>query len=490
MSALRHSDQARALLHHARSASLFCSDDGEPCASVPAINESRHIHPLRSAAFRDWLIADFYTQYETAPSPDALRSALRTLEARARYGEWKPQTVDQRLGFEGDPFMPSKIILNLANPSGDLLEITSQGWQITDNLHHSFRQPVAALALPRPVQAQDAAANPLDTFAKLFPFSEGDRVRVFTWLISALRPVGPYPVLVIRGPAASGKSFLARTLRALIDPSAAPLRRLPHRDHELLRLAFQNWILAFDQVHQVPSKIAEALCALSSGDAFEITQPDYRDPLSFQLARPIALIAPTDETQPAWTPSRSLSNRTLAINMTPLAKMTPEAALWSEFEVMRPALLAALSDAIASALHNIRDVDVSNVTRFSDCANWTAAAAPALGLTEQSIVDAISDPDGVWIGADPLRDTLHAFLPPDSTWIGDATTLLSQLRTFAPFAILPSTPKDLSAYLAGIAGIQFQRSKGSDGLRTITIKRTSLRKSHHQTQTPGSAPLI
>ena len=170
--------------------------------------------------------------------------------------------------------------------------------------------------------------------------------------------------------------------------------------------------------------------------------------------------------------------------------MIPESALWSEFETMRPALLAALSEAVASALHNIRDVDLGNVARFSDCANWAAAAAPALGLTEQSIVDAISDPVGIWIGADPLRDTIHAFLQPHSAWIGDATTLLSELRTFAPFAILPATPKDLSAALAGIAGIQFQRSKGTDGVRTITIKRTSLRKSHHQTQTPGSAPLI
>jgi hypothetical protein len=471
MSALRHSDQAWALLHHARSASLFCSHDGQPCASVPAINESRHIHPLRSAAFRDWLIADFYTQYETAPSPDALRSALRTLEARARYGEWKEQKVDQRLGFEGDPFMPSKIVLNLANPSGDHLEIDSHGWQITDDLHHSFRESVPALSLPRPVQAPDSTTNPLHTFAKLFSFSASDRVRMFTWLISALRPVGPYPVLVIRGPASSGKSFLARALRALIDPSAAPLRRLPHRDHELLRLAFQNWILAFDHVHQVPSKIAEALCALSSGDAFEVPQPDYRDPLTFQVARPIVLIAPTDETQPAWTPSRSLSNRTLAIQMKPPTSMLPEAALWSEFEAMRPALLAALSDAVASALHNIRDVDLGNVPRFSDCANWTAAAAPALGLTEQSIVDAISDPAGIWIGADPLRDTIHAFLQPNSAWIGDATTLLSELRTFAPFAILPSTPKILSESLPGVQGIRFERTKGTGGERSITITR-------------------
>jgi hypothetical protein len=470
MSALRHTHQAQALLDHARDASLFASDDGELCASVPSSIDSRQVLPLRSAAFRDWLTAAFYAQYEIAPSPLAFRSALRTLEARARYAEWPDKQIDHRLGFEGDPFMPSKIILDLANSTGELLEIDSRGWQVTDNMHHSFRQSATAFPLPHPAPAP-AAEKPLATFAKLFRLAENDRVRLLTWLISALRPIGPYPVLVIRGPAASGKSFLARGLRALIDPSAAPLRRLPHRDRDLLQLAFHNWILAFDHVHRIPSKIAEALCALSSGDALEIPQPDLRDPLTFQLARPIVLIAPTDETQPAWMPSRSLSNRTLTVHMTPPTAAIPESALWSEVESMRPALLAALSDAVVSALHRIRDVDLGNVARFSDAANWTAAAAPALGLTEQSIVDAIFDPAAVWIGSDPLRDTLRAYLKPNETWTGDATTLLNQLRTFSPFAILPATPKDLSESLAAIAGIRFQRAKGTHGERTITVAR-------------------
>src|SRR5207237_8547681 len=119
-----------------------------------------------------------------------------------------------------------------------------------------------------------------------------NRAATLLWLPAALRPIGPYPVRVIRGRVSSGKSVFARALRALIDPSAAPVRRLPKRDQELLQLAFQNWILVFDQVHRVPAKISEAICTISSGDAFEIAQPDYREPLTFQVARPIVLIVP------------------------------------------------------------------------------------------------------------------------------------------------------------------------------------------------------
>jgi len=434
--------------------------------------DSNHVHPIRSAAFRDWIIAQFYALHESAPAPGALRAALRTLEARARHGEWPAQKFDRRLGFQGDSFIPSKILLDLTNSSGDLVEITSRGWRLTGNLHHFFRESDSVLALPRPIRPESSAANPLNTLTTLFSLQENDHARLLTWLISALRPTGPYPILVIRGPASSGKSFLTRALRSLIDPSAAPLRRLPGRDREVMRLAFQNWILAFDHVHQVSPRISEALCALSSGDAFEIPQPDLRDPVTMQLARPVILIAPIDETQPAWTPSRSLSNRTLSIRLAPLAFKRPESILSAEFEAAHAAQLAALCDAVASALHNIREVDL-NVPRFSDCANWTAAAAPSLGLSEQTIASSIADPAGIWIGADPLRDTLHSFLEPHPVWRGDATTLLSQLRASAPFAILPSTPKMLSESLAGIPGIRFERTKDSTGARILTISRVT-----------------
>jgi hypothetical protein len=480
-------DQALALLYHAREASPFHSQDGQPCASVPAGIEARHVLPIRSAAFRDWLTANFYKEYEIAPSLTAYRAALRTLEARARYGEMPVQKLDVRLGFEGDPFAPSKIILNLSNSAGEVLEMDSHGWRIGDNLRHSFRESPAALALPTPIE-QSESSKPLDKFADLFRLTAGDRARVLTWLVSALRPAGPYPVLVVRGPAASGKSFFVRALRALIDPSAAPLRRLPARDYELPELAFQNWMLAFDHVHRLSPKTADALCALSSGDALEISQPDYRDPLVFQLARPVVLIAPIDETQTAWTPSRALTNRTIAIQLAPVKSLRPEAALLSEFEALRPALLGALAGAVVTALHRFRDVDLGNVPRFPDCAAWAAAAAPALHLAEHDILAALADPDSVWIGADPLRDAIYSLLQPNSSWTGDATALLNQLRAAVPLANLPPTPKALSQALPGIVGIWFERTKGAQGQRQITITRTGAPV--HQTAAGDTSHLL
>ncbi len=465
-------DQTRALLYHARAASPFFSPDGEPCVSIPSSLDSRRVLPLRSAAFRDWLTANYYNEYESAPSASALRVVLRTLEARAHYGDGPPKKIDYRVSFEGDPFLPSKVLLDLSNASGETIEITSQGWTIRDNLQHCFREFPSTLSLPHP-EAATPDHDAVQTLSELLRLSPANRARILTWIAAALRPVGPYPVLVLKGPAASGKSLLARVLRALIDPSAAPLRRLPSRDRELLQLASENWILAFDHVHRIPSRISQALCALSIGDALELAQPDYRDPLVFEIARPIILTVPNDERQAAWMPLSTLSHRTLAVTLPPLSILRPESAIWSEFEQLRPAMLAVLCDAVATALRRIRDIDLGNVPRSADAATWAAAAAPALGLDESAIVELFSDPESIWTGSDPLRDALYGLLLKSPVWTGDATTLLNQLHAAIPFAALPSTAKGLSQAVARVPGIRITRTRDSEGHRVLSIAKTA-----------------
>jgi ABC-type antimicrobial peptide transport system ATPase subunit len=44
------------------------------------------------------------------------------------------------------------------------------------------------------------------------------------WLLGALRAGGPYPVLAIAGEKGSAKTVLSKLLRAVIDPSVAPVR--------------------------------------------------------------------------------------------------------------------------------------------------------------------------------------------------------------------------------------------------------------------------
>jgi hypothetical protein len=265
----------------------------------------------------------------------------------------------------------------------------------------------------------------------------------------------------------------------LVDPSSAPLRLLPKTERELLQFARHNWILVFDHVHRIPIKISEALCALSSGEAIEMSQPDYRDNALAEIARPIILIAPPDEAQYPWTPTRSLSNRSLTVDLTAIHTPRPEAAVWADIEALRAPALAVLADAVSCALGRVRDIDPGHVIRFPDSVAWAAAASPALGVDPAAVVEAVSDPDSMWVGVDPLRDSLFALLRRTPTWCGDTATLLTQLRAIAPLATLPSTPKRLGQALAGIPGITIARNG-----RLLTVAKATAQRAGSPTPNP------
>jgi hypothetical protein len=86
-----------------------------------------------------------------------------------------------------------------------------------------FRRPAGLLPLPIP---QRGGSH--EQIALLLNLSsQNDFVLVVSWLLAALRPSSPYPVLGISGERGSAKTVLSKTLRALVDPNSAPVRALP-----------------------------------------------------------------------------------------------------------------------------------------------------------------------------------------------------------------------------------------------------------------------
>jgi energy-coupling factor transporter ATP-binding protein EcfA2 len=78
-----------------------------------------------------------------------------------------------------------------------------------------------------------------------------------------MRPEGPYPILILRGASGTGKSTAARMLRSLLDPARTPLQTLPNTANQMQKVAEQQRILAFDDVHRIPTALTSSLAKVA-----------------------------------------------------------------------------------------------------------------------------------------------------------------------------------------------------------------------------------
>jgi hypothetical protein len=106
--------------------------------------------------------------------------------------------------------------------------------------------------------------------------SETDWILLLAWLVAALRPRGPYPILVLHGEQGSAKSTTCRVLRALLDPNTAPLRGEPRELRDVMIAASNGWVISLDNLSHLPIWLSDALCRLATGGGFS-TRELYTD---------------------------------------------------------------------------------------------------------------------------------------------------------------------------------------------------------------------
>jgi hypothetical protein len=120
-----------------------------------------------------------------------------------------------------------RLYLDLADAHWRAVAIDRDGWKVVGCPPVRFRRSLGMLPLPLPERGGSIQA--LRQFLNLS--SENDFVLVIAWLLAALRPAGPYPVLAISGEQGSAKTVLSKLVRALVDPNMAPVRALPREEN-------------------------------------------------------------------------------------------------------------------------------------------------------------------------------------------------------------------------------------------------------------------
>lgn len=406
--------QAQVLVELASETTLFHTPEGEAYAVIP-VKGHRETWPLDSKIFKQWLSKTYWEKEKKPAGTQALQEALALLGGLAAF-EGDEIPVHLRIAGHGDA-----IFLDLGNENWEVVEITPSGWRIINDPPVRFRRSAGLQALPRPLHG--GSVEDLRLFINA-P-DEDTWVMIVAWLVGALRPNGPYPILLIQGEQGSAKSTTSRVTRSLVDPAEAPLCTLQGNERDLMISANANWVLAYDNLSGLKAATSDALCRLSTGGGFT-TRSLYsnRDEEIFKAMRPMILNGIDDIAQ-----RDDLAQRSLVLNLPPIDETNrkPERELRAAFETAYPQILGALLDAVSTGLRNLPHVKLDSYPRMADFAEWVIACEPALPWEQGTFMTVYSAnrKQAVMAGleSDLVASTLLSFMDGRPEWTGTATEL-------------------------------------------------------------------
>lgn len=467
--------QTDILIGYTEDSGLFHAPDQKAYATF-GVGDHLETWPIESRHYELYLRRRYYEDQGRAPKVQALNDAVATIAAKAMFGGPEAQ-VNVRLAGYGNA-----VYVDLCNEAWEAMEITPEGRRVVSDPPVKFVRSNNSALLPYPVPGGD-----VDELREFLNLDEHYFKLVVGWLVGALNPDGPYPVLEIVGWQGTSKSTASRLLVALTDPAVAPLRALPANERDLAIAADGRRVLAYDNVSYIKPDTSDAMCRLSTGGGFG-TRKLYSDAeeMIFDAKRPQIVNGINPVVLRGDLQERSLQ---VQLNPIPPEERRQEREFWGEFEEAWPRIFGALLDAVGCALRNLDAVRLEESPRMADFAAWATAAEEALGWEPGEFVEAYAgnrkqaseallENDLVAAAVDSLLKTR-----PDGEYSGTAEDLLATLNHGATDDIKrsrswPKAPNLLSRRLNLIApalkeaGIDYrQHEEGRERRRIKTLRR-------------------
>ncbi len=375
---------------------------------------------MRGGSFVGKLAVGLHQRTGMVCSSNARGDALHLLTAQAESADRVELT--QRVARHGED-----LVLDLGDDTGRVVVITPGGWMIEDRSPVLFARSLQTLALPTPVRG-----GSLDALWSTVNVAPASRELYIADVLSYLFPHMDHPILDLSGEAGAGKTTTARNTARLIDPSAAPLARMPRDEKDLDIVASQSYVLAFDNISRIEDWQSDALCAFCTGIS-AVRRELYTDSgLALLKVRLCAILTSIDY----GTPKADLGQRLLPIRLSPLPEgdRRDEEQIDLAFAAAHPGVLGVLLDLAAAVLAEMPAVDEAvergsvRLPRLAGFGKVCAALDQACSSDRLATYREVLDEQAVDVATeDEVATAIRQFTREHDGWQGTPTELHTAL---------------------------------------------------------------
>jgi hypothetical protein len=335
------------------------SDAGETFA-VP-LSGPKVVSMLRGGktSLRALLARGFFKRHGRAAGQQALADALLVIEGIAQDQE--PETLYLRVAEHC-----GALWLDLGDPTGRVVQISRTGWTLLDQSPVLFKRTGLTTALPEPV-----AGASLDELWGWLNVTAEDQPLVAAWLVAALRPDIPHPILGLFGEQGTGKTTAEKVLVSVLDPSAVPTRKPPRDAESWVTAASCSWVVGLDNLSAVPDWLSDSLCRAVTGDG-DVRRKLYTDgELAVFAFRRCIVVAGID----LGAINGDFAERLLSITLDIIEDEArlEENELWPGWTLAHPRILGAVLDLAAGVAEVFPSVRLESKPRMADFARVLAA---------------------------------------------------------------------------------------------------------------------
>jgi hypothetical protein len=436
----RRSQASRLVALARESYRLVLGEDGR-CYAVDVGGPAVAV-PLRGRdGLRSRLARTYYARTGTAPAASALADALTVVEGMT--SNTKAVSVALRVArHRGD------VVLDLADPTGRVVVVGAGGWSLAETSPVLFRRTALTSSLPVP-EGNDTAG--LAQLRRLLNVDDSGFGLIVAWLLAALIPDIPHPILTLTGEQGTAKSTAARFLVSLIDPSPAPLRSAPRDVRQWAVTAAASWTVALDNISTIAPWLSDTLCKAVTGDGI-VDRALFTDDDVTVLAFRLALVMTSID---AGALSGDLAERLVCVELRRIdpTRRLPDESIEASYRRARPAILGGLLDLLSEVMAALATVDLDELPRMADFARVLAALDHVTGWRSlDSYAAAGRDATDAVLDADLLACAIRKLMAGQAMgWTGTATQLLELLTPDAVPRGFPRSPRALSGQLRRLA---------------------------------------